>query len=190
MKEQQGMLAVRLTFHRDEGRPLLDKGAADWFWPAAEKLQMPVMVHAPERLTVIGDIAARHPGLRLIIDHMGFARETMDERAMAGAERLVALARHPNLAVKVSALPCYSTENYPFRNLHEALKRVIDGFGVRRCFWGSDYSRLPRSCSYGQAVTMFTEELDFLSESELEWTMGRGASEWLNWPLPAARRAS
>jgi len=181
MKQQHGMLGVRLTFHRDDDRPLLTNGTADWFWPATERLQMPVMVHAPERLSAIAAIAARHPNLKIIVDHMGFARETMDENAQAGADRVLALARYPNVSVKVSALPCYSSQPYPFRNLHDPLKRVIDGFGVRRAFWGSDFSRLPRSCSYRQAVTMFTEELDFLSPSDLEWIMGRGILECLNW---------
>ena len=185
MKKQKGMLGVRLTFHRDNDRSLLTNGAADWFWPAAERLDIPVMVHAPERLKEIGDIAARHPGLRIIVDHMGFARETMDENAHTGADRILALAGYPNLSVKVSALPCYSSEPYPFRNLHEPLKRVIDGFGVRRSFWGSDYSRMASRCTYRQAVTMFTEELDFLSGEDLEWVMGRGISQCLGWQTAA-----
>ncbi len=190
MKQQRGMLGVRLTFHRDNDRPMLTNGVADWFWPAAECLQMPVMVHAPERLREIGGIAARHPALTIIIDHMGFARETMDEHAMAGAQRVCELARYPNVFVKVSALPCYSTQSYPFRNLHDPLKRVIEGFGVERSFWGSDFSRLPKSCSYRQAVTMFTEELDFLSPAELEWVMGRGVLRCLNWQPPARETRS
>jgi L-fuconolactonase len=84
--------------------------------------------------------------------------------------------------VKVSALPCYSSEPYPFRNLHRALKRVIEGFGVKRCYWGSDFSRLPKTCTYRQAVTMFTEELDFLSPNDLEWVMGKGIAQRLGWP--------
>ena len=181
MMSERGMLGVRLTFHRDNDRPLLTNCAADWFWPAAEALDVPVMVHAPERLEQISEIAARHPRLRLIIDHMGFARETVDENARAGAERVVALARHPNVSVKVSALPCYSTAPYPFRNLHAPLKRIIEGFGVRRAHWGSDVSRMLSRCTYRQAVTMFTEELDFLSGRDLDWIMGRGISELLGW---------
>jgi L-fuconolactonase len=181
MMSERGMLGVRLTFHRDNDRPLMTNGAADWFWPAAEALDVPVMVHAPERLEQISEIAAGHPRLRLIIDHMGFARETVDENAHAGAERIVALARHPNVSVKVSAVPCYSTAPYPFRNLHAPLKRIIEGFGVRRSHWGSDVSRMLSRCTYKQAVTMFTEELDFLSGCDLDWVMGRGISELLGW---------
>ena len=181
MKHEPGMVGVRLTFHRDNDRRSLTDGTADWFWPAAERLQLPVAVHAPERLPVIGEIAAKHPRLTIIIDHMGLSREAMDDRANAAADRVVALSRYPNLFVKVSALPCNSTEAYPFRNLHSALRRVVETFGPRRCFWGSDLSRLPRTCSYRQAVTMFTEELDFLSADDLEWIMAKSAYECLNW---------
>ena len=181
MKEQPGMLGVRLTFHRDNDRPMLTNGAADWFWPAAEALGVPVMLHAPERLPQVAEIARRHPKLTLIVDHMGFARETSDDRASAGADRILALARHPNVSVKVSAAPCYSSQPYPFRNLHEPLKRIIEGFGARRSFWGSDVSRVLAHCTYRQAVTMFTEELDFLSGTDLDWVMGRGILELLHW---------
>jgi L-fuconolactonase len=181
MKNEPGMLGIRLTFHRDNDRPFLTDGTADWFWPSAERLAVPVMVHAPERLPLIAAIAARHPNLKIIIDHMGFARETVDAEADATAARVLALAKYPNVFVKVSALPCYSSWPYPYRNLHQPLRRMIEGFGARRCFWGSDFSRLPRSCSYRQAVTIFTEELPFLTGDDLDWVMGRGVAECLNW---------
>jgi hypothetical protein len=38
-------------------------------------------------------------------------------------------------------------------------------------------------CTYRQAVTMFTEEMDFLSKDDLEWIMGRGLAECLPWPV-------
>ena len=180
MKREPHMAGVRLTFHRDNDRPLIDNGAADWFWPEAERLQMPVMLHAPERLAAIGEIARRHPALTLIVDHMGFARETMDEETKAGADRLLALAQYPNVAVKVSAAPCYSSQDYPFRNIHDAIRRIVSGFGAKRCFWGSDFSRLPKTSTYRQAVTMFTEELG-LPQSDLEWVMGRAILERLHW---------
>jgi L-fuconolactonase len=184
-RAQSGMLGVRLTFHRDADRPWLTDGTADWFWPQAERHDIPVMVHAPERLAEIGKIAARHPGLRVIVDHMGFARTTTDDEAAPAVERMNALARHPNVFVKVSALPCFSSEPYPFKNLREPLRRVIEAFGARRAFWGSDITRVPATCSYRQVVTHFTEELDFLSPDDLEWIMGRGLAECLRWPQPS-----
>lgn len=180
-KSQPGMLGVRLTFHRDADRPLIDDGTADWFWGAAEERRIPVMVHAPERLAVVAKIAERHPALPIIVDHMGFARATMDDETIAGTDRMIALARYPNVCVKVSALPCFSTAPYPFLNLREPLRRVIAAFGPRRAFWGSDVTRVPASCTYRQTVTHFTEELDFLSADDLEWIMGRALAECLGW---------
>jgi L-fuconolactonase len=182
-RDQPRMLGVRLTFHRDADRPWLTDGTADWFWPQAERHDIPVMVHAPERLAEIGKVAARHPGLRIIVDHMGFARATMDDATVPAVARMNALARHPNVFVKVSALPCFSSERYPFKNLREPLRRVIEAFGPRRAFWGSDITRVPATCSYRQVVTHFTEELDFLSPADLEWIMGRGLAECLHWQV-------
>ncbi len=186
-RKQPGMLGVRLTFHRDADRPWLTDGTADWFWAEAERHGIPVMVHAPERLAEIGAIAARHPELTIIVDHMGFARATMDDKAEPAAERMIALARHPNICVKVSALPCFSTQPYPFENLRELLCRVIEAFGPRRSFWGSDITRVPATCSYREAVTHFTEELG-LSSGDLEWIMGRGLAECLRWPITQGRK--
>jgi predicted TIM-barrel fold metal-dependent hydrolase len=117
---------------------------------------------------------------------MGFARETMDANAPAGAARMAALAHCPNVSVKVSALPCFSSEPYPFRNLNEPLRRVIDAFGPRRCFWGTDLSRTLERCSYRHAVTHFTVELDFLAADDLDWIMGRALRERLKWTIPGA----
>ena len=60
------------------------------------------------------------------------------------------------------------------------IRRVVQAFGPQRVFWGTDLTRLP--CPYRQAVTLFTEELDFLSDTDKEWIMGRGIAEWLHWP--------
>jgi L-fuconolactonase len=54
-------------------------------------------------------------------------------------------------------------------------------YGPHRVFWGIDLTRLRGS--YRQAVTLFTEELDFLSDIDTTWIMGRGIAEWLGWPL-------
>jgi hypothetical protein len=38
------------------------------------------------------------------------------------------------------------------------------------------------NCTYRQAVTLFTEEMSFLSKDDLEWIMGRGLAQCLKWP--------
>jgi predicted TIM-barrel fold metal-dependent hydrolase len=97
---------------------------------------------------------------------------------------LLALAKHPNIAVKASAVTDYSSEAYPFPILHSYLRQVFDAFGPKRIFWGSDTSRVRHP--YRQMITLFTEELAWLGDEDKAWIMGRGLCEWLKWPVSAA----
>ena len=179
-REQSGMLGMRFSFHTPLLRqPFLD-GHFDWVWGAAEAAGHPLMVllhHA--YLDRMDAVAARHRDLKIVIDHLGLVNGEKDSQAFRGLERLLALAKRPNVAVKASALPCYTADAYPYRWLHPYLRRVYDAFGPRRMFWGTDLSRLP--CTYRQGITMFTEEIPWLSADDKEWIMGRGVCEWLGW---------
>ncbi len=181
-KEQPGMLGIRLTFHRGRYRTWLEDDTIDWFWAAAERHDVPVMALAPHALPRLAEVAARHPGLRLCIDHMGLNSSLIGKPLAPIVDGVVKLAALPNVAVKASALPCYSTESYPYPSLHPQIRRVVDAFGPRRVFWGTDLSHLP--CPYRQALTLFTEELDNLTADEKEWILGRALAEWLDWPFP------
>ena len=133
----------------------------------------------PGQTAAIDRAAGRFPGVRLIIDHLAIGSELRDEAAFARLDEVLALARHANVAVKASALPCATTAPYPFAPLHEPIRRVVAAFGPERVFWGTDLSRLP--CPYRQAVTLFTEELDFLTDPDKALIMGEGIRAWLGW---------
>lgn len=182
---QPGMLGVRLTFHSPELMRFLGDDAAEWFWAAAEKANVPLMLYAPGALSSIRKIALCHPALKIALDHMGIERGATDDAAFVRINELCEHARLPNLVVKLTTVPIYSSEPYPHPKLHPYLKRLYDAYGPRRLFWGSDLTRLP--CSYRVCVNLFTEELKWLSVSDLEWIMGRALCEWIGWPLPGAR---
>jgi predicted TIM-barrel fold metal-dependent hydrolase len=74
----------------------------------------------------------------------------------------LALARYPNVAFKATSLPSYVTDAYPYPSLYAHIHRVVEAYGPHRVFRGTDLTRLHGS--YRQAVTLFTEELDFLSD--------------------------
>ncbi len=183
--EQPQVLGVRLTFHHDYDESFIRDGTADWFWPVAAKANIAVMMNAPTVQKDVAKVAERYPTLRLIIDHIGRKKKMKDDKFGLGVADTLELARYPNVYVKLTNVPANSTQNYPYRNIHPVLKQVIEMFGPRRCFWGTDLSSMMRgsSCTYRQAVTMFTEEMDFLSKDDLEWVMGRGLAECLPWPV-------
>jgi predicted TIM-barrel fold metal-dependent hydrolase len=182
--KQPGALGVRLTFHHDYDESFIRDGTANWFWPVAEKMNIPVMMNAPSIHKDVARVAERHPNLRLILDHMGRQKGMKDDKLGAGLAPTIGLAKYPNVFVKLTSTPSCSSEGYPYRNIHFNLKQLIEEFGPRRCFWGTDLSAMlsRTNCTYRQAVTMFTEEMDFLPKEDLEFVMGRGLAECLPWP--------
>jgi predicted TIM-barrel fold metal-dependent hydrolase len=181
-KKQPGMLGVRVTFNSPTMLKWLSDGTADWFWPAAEKNGLPVMFLAFGNTHRFGPIAQRHPGLPLIIDHLGVNAAVAKEGKMA--EKIgdaVALAKYPNVSIKMSNLANSSLEPYPFRDLNDHLKRVFDAYGPQRCHWGTDLTNNMVRATYSQRLAHFTEDLKFMSESDKDWVMGRSIREKLKW---------
>jgi len=182
-KDQPGMLGVRVTFNTPATLKWLSDGTADWFWPAAEKAGLPVMFLAFGNVSKFDPIAQRHPGLRLIIDHMGVNTAIAKEGRMTQAiGEAVALAKYPNVSIKMSNLVNASLEPYPFRDLTPHLQRVFEAYGPRRCHWGTDLTNTQfTKVSWAQRITHFTRELPFLSESDKDWVLGRSILERLKW---------
>lgn len=169
---------VRLVFlPADAGR--VDDPAADWFWSFAEARDVPVMLLASGQLDALGDLARARPGLRLAVDHLGLTGQATDAAIGPEIAQLVALAQRDNVSVKTTAVPCYSTEPYPYPALHPFLRQLYDAFGPERLFWGSDLSRLRGS--YPDLVRLFREDLPFLSPADVDAVMGGSVLRWLDW---------
>ena len=182
-QEEHGY-GLRFAFFLQEQKAMLSDGSIDWLWPEAQRLDIPLMVYPTQDLLgYFGSVANRFDGLRLTIDHMAVdhSARDRDDDAFPHLGALTALAALPNVAVKASALPDFSTHAYPYRNLHPYLEKTIHAFGPERVFWGTDLTRL--SCTYTQAVTMFTEEMAWLQPSELELIMDRAVRAWHGWEI-------
>jgi hypothetical protein len=89
--------------------------------------------------------------------------------------------RMPLRATLGGSAPGVSIEAYPFRDVTVQLHRVFDAYGSQRCYWGTDVTNSFAKATYRQRVTHFTEELNFLSESDKDWVMGRAILARLNW---------
>lgn len=181
-RERPGMLGLRYVCLKEPERTWLADGSLDWLWSEAERAGVPVALLATDSLRAIGVLAGRYPGLRLTIDHLGGRggnTALKDAAAMSHIPDLLALARHPNVAVKASGLPGYSGERYPFPVMGEFFRRVFDAFGPERVFWGTDITKMP--VSWRQCVTQFTEEMPWLSAADKALVMGQGICRWWGW---------
>ena len=181
-KQQPGMLGLRFTFLQPHQRTWPTDGTMDWLWPAVERADIPVALAAANFIPVVGQVAERYPGVKLVVDHLGRASGSQDAAAFENLPELLALAKYPNVAIKATGAPSYSSEPYPYRNIHTYLRQIYEAFGPERMFWGTDITRMP--CSWKQCVTMFTEELSWLSAADLELIMGRAFCNWFDWQLP------
>jgi len=189
-RERPGMLGFRFTFNQPHEKTWWTDGSVDWFWKACEKQDLRIgLLASGANIAAFGRIAERHPGLKMHIDHIGRGggrAGLKDDAVYADLDDMLALARLPNVAVKLSGAPSTSSQPYPYRNIHVYLRRIIDAFGPDRCFWGTDITRMP--ISYRQCVTMFTEEMPWLQGRDLERVMGGAVVDWLGWKRPAAAR--
>ncbi len=186
-KQQPGMLGLRFALLQPHQRAWWIDGTMDWLWPAAEQAQIPIALLAAEFLPVVAKVAEAHPDLKLAVDHLGRAGRVQDAPAFANLDELLALAKYPNVSVKATGAPSYSSEPYPYRNIQPYLRQMYDAFGPHRMFWGTDITRMP--CSWRQCITLFTEELPWLDQADLELIMGRAVCDWLGW-TPQARAST
>jgi L-fuconolactonase len=174
-----GVVAIRAGFLFEDVRPLLVEERLEWLWEAASEAGLPVMIHAPDNVPKVGGIAQRHPGLKIVLDHMGLAPFRVYDDPLTAIAPVLDLARYPNVAVKATGLPSSSSDGYPFESLHRPVREVVRAFGAQRVFWGTDWTRL--HCDYSDVVRLFTDALAFLTQDELELIMGRAICSWLGW---------
>lgn len=181
-KQQKHGHGMRFAFFLPEQQAQLTSGAIDWLWPLAQRLDIPLMIYpAQQVLPHLAAIAQRYPSLKITVDHLaiGHTEHDRDDAAFPHMEQLLRLANLPNVAVKASALPEFSTHGFPYANLLPYVRRIVDAFGPERVFWGSDLTRLV--CSYDEAVKMFTDHMPWLNEGERRLVMGDAVCRWHGW---------
>ena len=177
-KKRPGMLGYRFYFNKPHNQTWPVDGTLDWLWPTAEKAGMPIALLAGDWLPEVGRIAERHPGLKLTVDHMGAVRGAKGNAAFPKMKELTALAKFPNVAVKLTGGPFYADDAYPFKSLHPHYRAMYDAFGPRRLFWGTDITKMP--CSWKQCVTHF-QEIDWIPEADKSLIMGDAICDWIGW---------
>src|SRR4029450_4522212 len=106
----------------------------------------------------VGALAQRHPEAQLVVDHLGLNQPfepPPPPEPFADRPQLLALARAPKGAVKVSAACPLSHRPFPFDDLWEPLGRIFDAFGMDRCLWGTDLTRATALLTYAEGVERF-----------------------------------
>lgn len=129
----------------------------------------------PDALPPIASMIERYPRTPVVIDH--FARIGMragldDPRSRRDLDALLALAKHPQVNVKVSAFYALGAKKPPYDDLAPMIRRLRDAYGSGRLMWATDcpYQAQPgpdgEEHSYAASLGLVRDRLDFLSREE------------------------
>jgi predicted TIM-barrel fold metal-dependent hydrolase len=166
---------------------------------AAERAGIPVVIFAPLHMPLVAAVADGHPELRVIVDHLGLPPPPsfpVSPRFLDTIPELLALARAPNVAVKLTGAPALSAAPYPFDDLWPMLHRILAAFGPDRVMWGSDFTQVtgrsqhPRHPggrhTYAELVGYLRATTE-LGDAEKAALFGGTVRAWFGWhPDPAA----
>jgi predicted TIM-barrel fold metal-dependent hydrolase len=177
-----GAVAVRIMMTRGVSTDAADPGINRVLAAAAEH-SLPVNLLCWGRLDQARQLAALNPDTRLVIDHLGLQQPfepQVPPEPLAELPKLLPLAAHDNVAVKISGACTLSREPFPYRDLRGPLGRIFDAFGFDRCMWGTDWTRAVAFLTYEQGVEAFRAS-DWLSDSDRAALMGGTVQRVYQW---------
>jgi predicted TIM-barrel fold metal-dependent hydrolase len=150
---------------------------------AAARHSLPVNLMCWGRLEQAAQLAARNPNTRLVIDHLGLQQPfepPPPAQPFADLPKVLALAAHDNIAIKISGACTLSHEPFPYKDIWDPLGQIFDAFGFDRCLWGTDWTRAVGLLTYEQGVEAF-RVTDRLSDNDRAVLMGGALQRVYNW---------
>jgi predicted TIM-barrel fold metal-dependent hydrolase len=148
---------------------------ADDTWPLweaiAETGTIVCVLHAGPDLERLPAALERFPSVRVVVDHLNNPDpgRGLDQPAFRA---LLALARWPQVHVKLSGFHHWCGERYPYRDGMPFVEAAVRAFGADRCMWGSDFPHVLAGCGYVRSRHLLPREAAFLSKQELDLVMG------------------
>ncbi len=144
---------------------------------------LPVNLFCPGRLKQVDQLATRNKNTMLVIDHLGLHQPVappVPANPFADLGRLLDLARHDNVAVKISGAGTLSHQPFPYGDLWDPLARIFDAFSMSRCMWGTDWTRAVALLTYKEGVDAF-RLTDRLSPTDRSALMGGTLQNIYEW---------
>lgn len=159
-------------------RWLQPEGYKAMFAEAARSKQVMSCLIDPSCFAEVDRKCAAYPDTPVLIDHLARIGVT-GNIADADVDALCALAKHPNLSVKIGAFYALGKKQPPYLDLVPLIRRVVQVFGASRCMWESDCPFQVVDHTYGESLALVKDRLDFLSPSDREWLLFRTAERLL-----------
>jgi L-fuconolactonase len=177
-----GTVGIRLMMNRGVSTDPADPGL-NLVLATAARHALPVNLMCTGRLEQVTQLAGRHPNTQLVIDHLGLPQPQeppAPAAPFADLPKLLALATHANVAVKISGACTLSHEPFPYKDIWDPLWRIFDAFGLDRCLWGTDWTRAVKVLTYQEGGEAF-RITDRLSDSDRAVLMGGTLARVYKW---------
>lgn len=185
----EGTVGVRIMLRPEISDDPADPGL-NRILAAAAKHDLPVNIQCWGRLRQVGALAARNPDTQIVVDHVGMEQVFQPPPRPDPFDDLpnvLALARQPNVAIKITGACTYSHRKFPYPDIWDPLARVFDAFGLERCLWGTDWTRATALLTYKEGVDAFRLN-DRLSDSDRAQLMGGSLQRIYGWAPTCAGR--
>jgi predicted TIM-barrel fold metal-dependent hydrolase len=178
----EGTVAIRIMLNRDLSEDPADPGI-NRVLAAAARHDLLVNLLCWGRLEQASALAARNPDTTLVIDHLGLQQPfepPAPAAPFADLPKLLGLAAHDNIVVKITGACTLSHQPFPYNDLWDPLARIFDAFGFGRCMWGTDWTRAVALLTYREGVESF-RVTDRLSEGDRTALMGETLKRVYDW---------
>lgn len=176
--KSQGVRGFRIVAGQQPADQWLDNATMHKMWSIAadEGLAICPLMN-PEYLPAVDAMCVKHPKTRVVVDH--FARIGVDGMIRdAEVEALCRLARHDNTYLKASAFYALGKKTAPYTDLGPMIHRCMEAYGSQRMMWASDCPyQVQEAHTYHESIDLIREKLDFLSDQDRAWLLGKTAEK-------------
>ena len=163
LTEEQGFRGVRLSPAAGPEGDWISGPLMPPLWRRCAQLKVPMTLLIPvDRLPALHPLIEANPDLQVVIDHMADSPVDHPEKL----EMLLAMERYPKVFVKISHMWSLSQQPYPYPDAQAQARRLYDVFGAKRLMAGTDWPVSLKQVSYGKAVALYREQLEFLSPQD------------------------
>lgn len=128
----------------------------------------------PRHLGHLETLLARHPNLRVVIDH-GSKPEIREGKLEGWAKDIAALAQHTTAYCKVSGLVTEAAPDWQTETLKPYVDHLIDSFRPDRLIWGSDWPVCLLASDYPRWNSTTNHLLAHLSQADQDAIRGGNA---------------
>ncbi|HUE75696.1 MAG TPA: amidohydrolase family protein [Chloroflexota bacterium] len=170
---KKGLSGFRLHPLYYPDRPVwIDAPEHDALWSTAADTGAILQFHMlPEHAAPLARMIARHPTVRVIVDHLG--KPDVTEAAPYPAfDPVLRLADFPLVWVKIGDYQIASRQAFPWRDTEPFVAKLRATFGARRMIWGTGYPGRARLVLLADALRYVRQELPCLTAGDVDQILG------------------